>query len=131
MPAFGKLKKKEALVVIQFYAYSKCSTCRNAKKWLDAIGAEYNAINIAENPPTAEELRGIYQASGFELKKFFNTSGMKYRELGLKDKLASMSEGEQLELLASDGMLIKRPLAWDGEKATIGFKEADFENTWK
>ncbi|MGI2329310.1 arsenate reductase family protein [Planococcus sp. YIM B11945] len=117
--------------MIQFYAYAKCSTCRNAKKWLDANGAKYEAINIAEDPPSAKELRTIYEASGTELKKFFNTSGMKYRELGLKDKLGTMSEEEQLELLSSDGMLIKRPVAWDGEKVTLGFKEADYENTWK
>ncbi|MDN7243563.1 arsenate reductase family protein [Planococcus sp. N028] len=117
--------------MIQFYAYPKCSTCRNAKKWLDANGAEYTAIHIAETPPSAEELQKIYQASGLELKKFFNTSGQKYRELGLKDKLPAMSEEDQLELLASDGMLIKRPLAFDGEKVTLGFKETDYENTWK
>jgi len=117
--------------MIQFYAYSKCSTCRNAKKWLDANSADYEAINIAETPPSAEELKKIHQASGLELKKFFNTSGQKYRELGLKDKLSAMKEENQLELLASDGMLIKRPLAFDGEKVTLGFKEADYENTWK
>ncbi|TWT00186.1 arsenate reductase family protein [Planomicrobium sp. CPCC 101079] len=117
--------------MMQFYAYPKCSTCRNAKKWLDANGADYEAINIAETPPSAEELRKIQQASGLELKKFFNTSGMKYRELGLKEKLPTMSEEEQFNLLASDGMLIKRPVAWDGKKVTLGFKEADYENTWQ
>jgi arsenate reductase (glutaredoxin) len=129
--SFAKLKKKGGSTMIQFYAYPKCSTCRSAKKWLDANGADYEAINIAETPPSAEELQKIHQASGLELKKFFNTSGQKYRELGLKDKLAAMSEQEQLQLLASDGMLIKRPLAFDGTKATLGFKEADYENTWK
>lgn len=117
--------------MITNYTYPKCTTCRKAKKWLDDKGVQYNDINIAEQPPSKEELKKIYQASGYELKKFFNTSGMKYRELGLKDKLPEMGEEEQLELLASDGMLIKRPLAWDGEKATLGFKEADYENTWQ
>lgn len=117
--------------MITYYAYPKCTTCRNGKKWLDEHGADYHEINIAEAPPTKEELRKIYKASGIELKKFFNTSGIKYRELGLKDKLQDMGEDEQLDLLAGDGMLIKRPLAWDGAKTTLGFKEADFENTWK
>lgn len=117
--------------MITYYAYPKCTTCRNGKKWLDENGAEYREINIAEAPPSKEELRKIYKASGIELKKFFNTSGMKYRELGLKEKLPEMGEDEQLELLAGDGMLIKRPLAWDGEKTTLGFKEDIYENTWK
>ncbi|PSL32950.1 arsenate reductase [Planomicrobium soli] len=117
--------------MIQFYAYPKCSTCRNAKKWLEANEVDFTAIHIAETPPSVEELRQIQKVSGLELKKFFNTSGMKYRELGLKDKLATMDEEEQLRLLSSDGMLIKRPLAFDGEKAVLGFKESDYENTWK
>lgn len=117
--------------MITYYAYPKCTTCRNGKKWLDENDTEYREINIAETPPSKEELREIYSASGLELRKFFNTSGMKYRELGLKDKLPNMREDEQLELLASDGMLIKRPLAWDGKKATLGFKESEYENTWK
>ena len=87
-------------------------------------------IYIAETPPTKEELKAIYEKSGLPLTKLFNTSGMKYRELGLKDKLKGMSEDEMLSLLASDGMLIKRPIAYDGEKATIGFKEENFESVW-
>jgi arsenate reductase len=117
--------------MITYYAYPKCTTCRKAKKWLDQNGIPYKEINIAETPPSESELREIYSKSGLELKKFFNTSGIKYRMLGLKDKLKEMPESEQLELLSSDGMLIKRPLAWDGEKATLGFKEEEFENTWK
>ncbi|WKA59725.1 arsenate reductase family protein [Planococcus shenhongbingii] len=117
--------------MITYYAYPKCTTCRKAKKWLEQNNIEYNEINIAETPPSDSELRGIYEKSGLELKKFFNTSGLKYRELGLKDKLKEMPEDQQLKLLSSDGMLIKRPLAWDGEKATLGFKEEEFENTWK
>lgn len=117
--------------MITYYAYPKCTTCLKAKKWLDDQEAEYNEINIAEAPPSKEQLSEIYAASGVDLKKFFNTSGMKYRELGLKDKLADMAEEEQLELLASDGMLIKRPLAYGDGKVTLGFKEQDFEANWR
>ncbi len=117
--------------MITYYAYPKCTTCRKAKKWLDEQGAEYNEINIAEAPPSKEQLSEMYGASGVELKKFFNTSGMKYRELGLKDKLPQMTEEEQLELLASDGMLIKRPLTYGDGKVTLGFKEQDFEANWQ
>ena len=116
--------------MIIYYAYPKCTTCRKAKSWLDQNGVEYNEIHIAENPPTKEQLAEIHQASGLELKKFFNTSGLVYRSLGLKDKLSSLTEDQQLEVLASDGMLIKRPLAWDGKNVTLGFKEADYQNSW-
>ncbi len=116
--------------MITYYAYPKCTTCRKAKSWLNQNGVEYNEIHIAENPPTKEQLTEIYKASGLELKKFFNTSGLVYRSLGLKEKLSNMSEEQQLELLASDGMLIKRPLAWDGKTVTLGFKEADYQNSW-
>lgn len=128
---FGKLGKKGGFLLITYYAYPKCTTCRKAKKWLDGQGIEYKEINIAEAPPSKEQLSEIYRASGVELKKFFNTSGMKYRELGLKDKLAQMSEEQQLELLASDGMLIKRPLTYGDGKVTLGFKEQDFEANWQ
>ena len=116
--------------MITYYVYPKCTTCRKAKSWLDQNGVEYKEIHIAENPPTKEQLAEIHQASGLELKKFFNTSGLKYRALGLKDKLKDMPEDEQLELLASDGMLIKRPLAFNGKKMTLGFKEQEFEKIW-
>ncbi|MEC0545588.1 arsenate reductase family protein [Bacillus inaquosorum] len=115
---------------LTFYWYPKCGTCRKAKKWLEEHGEEINEIHIAEQPPSKEELKAIYEKSGLDLKKFFNTSGMKYRELNLKEKLYHMSEDEQLELLASDGMLIKRPLTTDGEKVTVGFKEEQFEENW-
>lgn len=117
--------------MIEFYSYPKCTTCRKAKKWLDANDVTYTEIHLVDAPPTAAEIKKIHEASGVELKKFFNTSGMKYRELGLKDKLPEMSKAEQYELLASDGMLIKRPLAWNGEKATLGFKEDIYENKWR
>lgn len=118
-------------MTIQLIQYPKCTTCKKAQKWFDENGVTYENRNIVEQTPTVEELATFYKASGLPLKKFFNTSGMKYRELGLKDKLATMTEEEQLALLASDGMLIKRPLVTDGKKLTLGFKESDFLETWK
>lgn len=117
-------------MAITFYHYPKCGTCRKAKKWFSEREIEINDIHIVEQPPSTEELRTMWQNSGLELKKFFNTSGQKYRELGLKDKVKDMSESEALQLLASDGMLIKRPLTTDGTKVTVGFKEEQFEETW-
>ncbi|SDZ64172.1 arsenate reductase [Evansella caseinilytica] len=114
-----------------FYQYPKCGTCRKAKQWLDDHGIAYEAVHIVENPPSKEKLAELYEKSGLELKKFFNTSGQKYRELGVKDKLKTASEDEMLELLASDGMLIKRPIVTDGNKVTVGFKEETFAGTWK
>ncbi len=118
-------------MTIQFIHYPKCTTCKKAQKWLTDNGVLFEEVHIVEQPPTIEQLKNYWQVSGQPLKKFFNTSGMKYRELGLKDKLAEMSEEEQLTLLASDGMLIKRPIVTDGEKVTLGFKESDFEEAWK
>ncbi|MDV2684174.1 arsenate reductase family protein [Alkalihalophilus lindianensis] len=118
-------------MLVTFYHYPKCGTCRKAKKWLEDNGVELNEVHIVESPPTKEELKAFYKKSELDLKKFFNTSGQKYRELGLKDKLADMSEDEKLELLASDGMLIKRPITTDGNQVTVGFKEEQFEQTWK
>lgn len=115
---------------LTLYWYPKCGTCRKAKKWLDEHSITYDEIHIVENPPTKQQLTEIYQQSGLELKKFFNTSGQKYRELGLKDKVSSASENELLDLLASDGMLIKRPIVYDGTKVTVGFKEEAFEQAW-
>ena len=99
---------------------------KKAQKWLDENGIAYENTHIVEQTPTKEQLETFYKTSGLPLKKFFNTSGNKYKELGLKDKLASMTEDEQLTLLASDGMLIKRPIVTDGKKVTLGFKEVDF-----
>ncbi|MFE8702308.1 arsenate reductase family protein [Cytobacillus sp. FJAT-54145] len=118
-------------MALTFYWYPKCGTCRKAKKWLDEHNVEYQEVHIVENPPTRNELEQLYKNSGLELKKFFNTSGQKYRELGLKDKVSSAPEDELLNLLSSDGMLIKRPIATDGDKVTVGFKEEDYANTWK
>lgn len=116
---------------VKFYWYPKCGTCREAKKLLDKHNVSYDAIHIVENPPTREQLEEIYKTSGLELKKFINSSGQKYRELGLKDKIKTMSESEILDVLVTDGMLLKRPIVTDGEKVTVGFKEEIFENTWK
>ncbi|MBI0577595.1 arsenate reductase family protein [Neobacillus cucumis] len=115
---------------LTFYWYPKCGTCRKAKKWLDDHHLSYKEIHIVDNPPSKEELMGFYQKSGLELKKFFNTSGLKYRELGIKDKMKSASDEELIDLLASDGMLIKRPILTDGEKVTVGFKEEEYEQKW-
>ncbi|MFD1708624.1 arsenate reductase family protein [Siminovitchia sediminis] len=112
------------------YAYPRCGTCRKAKKWLDDHQVAYNEIHIVEHPPSKEELKELYEKSGLELKKFFNTSGKKYRELGLKDKVKEASDEELLEILASDGMLIKRPIVTDGETVTVGFKEETFQEVW-
>ena len=117
-------------MTIKFYTYPKCGTCRKAKKWMDDHGVSYEEIHIVEQPPSKEEIQSYYQASGLELKKFFNTSGMKYRELGMKDKMKTATEQELLEILASDGMLLKRPLVTDGKQVTVGFKEEQFQGTW-
>lgn len=109
-----------------FLEYPKCSTCQKARKWLEAQGAAFTARHIKDDPPTAAELRQWWERSGLPLKKFFNTSGLKYKELGLKDKLSGMSEEEQLALLASDGMLVKRPLLVGDGFVLAGFREADW-----
>lgn len=118
-------------MAVTFYWYPKCGTCRNSKKWLEANGVALEEVHIVENPPSREKLEELYKKSGLELKKFFNTSGMKYRELGLKDKVKTASEDELLDILATDGMLIKRPITTDGSKVTVGFNEKQFEETWK
>jgi arsenate reductase len=110
-----------------FVEYPNCSTCQKAKKWLDAKGASYTDRHIKLEPPTYEELRKWHLQSGLPLKKFFNTSGMIYREMQLKDKLPAMSDEEQLQLLASDGMLVKRPLIVKDDLVMTGFKVKDWE----
>ena len=112
-----------------FLEYPKCSTCKKAKKRLDEQGISYEDRHIIEDNPTVEELKDWHERSGLPLKRFFNTSGMKYRELGLKDKLPEMSEEEQYELLATDGMLVKRPLVVGDDFVLIGFKEALWKET--
>ena len=110
-----------------FIQYPPCSTCVKAKKWLDERGIQYADRHIKEQPPTYDELKDWYQRSGLPLKRFWNTSGLQYRALELKDKLPAMSEEEQLQLLASDGMLVKRPIiVTDDGRVLIGFKEKDW-----
>ncbi|WP_292603160.1 arsenate reductase family protein [Methanobrevibacter sp. UBA212] len=110
-----------------FVNYPKCSTCRKAKKWLDEQNIEYESRHIVEDNPTADELRKWWEISDLPLKRFFNTSGMKYRELKLKDKLPDMSEDEQLDLLATDGMLVKRPVLVGDDVVLVGFKVKEWE----
>ena len=116
---------------MKFIYYPPCSTCKKAKAWLDEKGVSYTARDIKLENPSLEELKTWYPKSGLPLKKFFNTSGLKYKELGLKDRLPGMSEEEQLELLASDGMLVKRPILITEETVLVGFKAENWENTVK
>lgn len=110
-----------------FIQYPPCSTCQKAKKWLDANEISYEDRHIKENKPTYEELKAWYAMSGLPLKKFFNTSGLLYKSMNLKEKLPAMTEEEQLRLLATDGMLVKRPIVVKGDTVLTGFKEADWE----
>lgn len=110
-----------------FIQYPKCSTCKKAKKWLDDNGIKYEDRHILENTPTKEELKKWINMSGYGIKKFFNTSGLKYKELNLKEKLEEMSEKETIELLASDGMLIKRPLLITDKGVFTGFRQKEWE----
>ena len=110
-----------------FLEYPPCTTCKKAKKWLQDHEIEFAARHIKEQNPTPEELSLWQEKSGLELKKFFNTSGLVYKELGLKDKLPAMSREEQLAMLASNGMLVKRPILVAGDTVLVGFKEAQWE----
>ena len=113
--------------MIQVYCYSKCSTCRKALQWLDAHGIEHQVIDIKANHPDEKTLRRYYAMSGLPLKRFFNTSGIQYREQELSKKLPGMCEDEQFRLLASDGMMVKRPLLVGDTFILTGFKEAEWE----
>ena len=110
-----------------FICYPKCTTCKKAQKWLDDNGFDYELRDIKENKPTRDELGEWHNISGMPLKKFFNTSGLLYRSLELKDKLGTMSDDEQLDLLATDGMLVKRPILVDGDIVLVGFRENEWE----
>ena len=110
-----------------FIEYPKCSTCQKARKWLEGKGVVFTTRHIKEDVPTIEELKIWVERSGLPLKKFFNTSGLKYKELSLKDKLPTMSEGEELALLASDGMLIKRPILVGDDFVLVGFREKEWD----
>lgn len=117
-------------MTLTFYGYPKCSTCRKAQKWLEAHGLEIDYFDVSKQPPSKERIAELHEKSGLPWKKFFNTSGQKYRELGLKDQLKSVTGDEWVEWLASDGMLLKRPIVTDGEKVTVGFREDAFNETW-
>ena len=121
-------KLKEATEML-FICYPRCSTCQKAKKWLDEHNVKYTERHIAEENPSYDELKEWHVKSGLPLKKFFNTSGLLYKEMSLKDKLPAMSEEEQLRLLASNGMLVKRPLVVAGDTVLVGFKEAQWAET--
>ena len=111
-----------------FVCYPKCSTCQKAKKWLNEHNVEYTERHIAEEKPTYDELKEWHEKSGLPLKKFFNTSGLLYKEMNMKDKLPSMSEEEQLRLLSTNGMLVKRPILVTGDKVLVGFREAEWDD---
>lgn len=110
-----------------FVCYDKCSTCRKARQWLEERGASFTVRDIKGDNPNREELEAWYRKSGLPLKRFFNTSGLLYKSMGLKDRLPAMSEAEQLDLLAQDGMLVKRPLVVGDDFVLVGFKAQDWE----
>lgn len=110
-----------------FLCYPKCSTCKKAQTWLEDQGLDYQLRDIKTQNPTQEELRQWHAQSGLPLKRFFNTSGQQYRALDLKDRLPHMTQEEQLALLASDGMLVKRPILLDGDKVLVGFRQGEWE----
>lgn len=112
-----------------FIEYPKCTTCKKAKKWLDDHGFQYTDRHIKEENPTADELKTWHAKSGLPLKRFFNTSGVLYKEMHLKDRLPEMSEEDQFQLLATDGMLVKRPIIVTDDKVLTGFKEKEWEET--
>ena len=114
-----------------FICYPKCTTCQKARKWLDEQGAAYQLRDIMTQRPTQVELADWYAKSGLPLKRFFNTSGLAYKALDLKNRLPAMSEEEQLELLASDGMLVKRPILVNGDTVLVGFREPEWEKALK
>lgn len=120
------LKLTQRITKMLFLEYPKCSTCQKAKKWLEANGVEFEDRHIVEDNPTKEELNIWWQRSGLPLKRFFNTSGQLYRQLELKDKLADMTTEEQLEILATNGMLVKRPLVVGEDFVLTGFKEKEW-----
>ncbi|MEN1969754.1 arsenate reductase family protein [Lentibacillus sp. N15] len=117
-------------MTLSFYWYPNCGTCKKAKKWLDDHNVDYTSIHIVDSPPSKDELLELIKKSGQPAKKFFNTSGKKYREGNFKEKIKNASIGEMAEMLASDGMLIKRPIVTDGQKVTVGFKEELFQENW-
>ena len=122
---------KEKITMLKFICYPKCTTCQKALRWLDDNKIEYELRDIKEDNPSLEELTAWYKMSGLPLKKFFNTSGLLYKSMELKDKLPAMSEEEQLKLLATDGMLVKRPLVIGKDFVLVGFKESEWSEKIK
>ena len=116
--------------MIQFYGYDNCSTCRNAKKWLEARGIAFESIDITQSPPPRKMLKAIVDSGAYELGQLYNTSGRRYREKNIAEQRKTLSDQQQLDLLAGDGMLIKRPIVTDGRRHTVGFREAVFEEVW-
>ena len=129
MPSTKAYLERE--IMIKFICYPKCTTCQRAKKWLDDNKIEYELRDIKLDNPSFEELTEWYNKSGLPIKKFFNTSGLLYKSLDLKNKLPQMSEDEMLKLLATDGMLVKRPLLIGNDFVLVGFKEAEWANILK
>jgi arsenate reductase len=121
---------EDLYMALTFYWYPNCGTCKKAKKWFDDHNIDYTSIHIVEETPTKEELLELISKSDLPAKKFFNTSGKKYRELNIKEKIMDASVEEMAGILASDGMLIKRPIVTDGSKVTVGFKEETFQENW-
>ncbi|WP_047983702.1 arsenate reductase family protein [Ornithinibacillus californiensis] len=117
-------------MALTFYWYPNCGTCKKAKKWFDEHNVSYNSIHIVEETPSKEEILELIEKSGLPAKKFFNTSGKKYRELNIKEKIQDATNEEMAEILAMDGMLIKRPIVTDGKAVTVGFKEEEYQSNW-
>jgi arsenate reductase len=116
--------------MLQFYGYNKCSTCIKAKKWLEKNQIKYKDIDITENPPSFTILKKLFQNNDYPINKFFNTSGVKYREMKMKDKIKSLSDNELLKILSREGKLIKRPFVFKEDQLTLGFKEEVFKEAW-
>jgi arsenate reductase len=116
--------------MLKFYGYKKCSTCRKAEKALEKLGLTYEFVDITESPPSPPILNKIIQQSGAELRKFFNTSGVQYKELKIKDRVGAMTPAQIVTMLAANGRLLKRPLVTDGKRSTVGFEEASFFKAW-
>ncbi len=116
--------------MLKLYGYKKCGTCRRAEKALTQLNVGYEFIDITETPPSASALKKILKHADMDIKKLFNTSGVQYRELKIKDQLSLLSDAEKFTMLANNGRLVKRPIVTDGKKATIGFNEEIFNRTW-
>lgn len=117
--------------MLKFYWYSKCDTCRRAKKWLEAKKKSFEEVDITLDPPSAKELADYLKKSGKELKDFLNKSGIQYRALNMKDKVKTLSPEKILDMMGKEGRLIKRPIVTDGKKVTVGFDEKEFAAAWK